>query len=243
MRIFFCFLAALFFLSSSPAAATSDPLLTKHQRDVISYFREIALGFEYGTASAVTRKWNAPMKIYVSGDATESVLKELDLVIRELNSLATDGFYIERVGAKEISNFHMFFGTRAEFTEIYPADIETVKKSSGIFRIFWNKENYIQRGYAFIHTRTSEKEQRHAIREELTQALGMGKDSYTYDDSIFQSRWTLPTEYAPIDREIVRCLYHPLMKVGLTGQAVDEVLTTILLSHDHVVDLAVTIEP
>jgi hypothetical protein len=150
--------------------------------------------------------------------------------VRELNDLATDGFQIYIVASKEESNFQLFFGTKGEFTSEYPADAETVKNSSGIFRIFWNKSNYITRGYAFIHNETSEREQRHAIREELTQALGLGKDSPLYPESIFQSRWTLPTEFLPIDREIIRCLYHPGMKVGLGQDDVEHALTQILLS-------------
>jgi hypothetical protein len=211
-------------------AGGTDPALSPHQRQVINYFKEVALGFEYGTASGLTRKWQTTMKIFVSGNPSAAVLEELDLVIRELNTLATDGFRIEIAERKEDSNFHLFFGSRNEFISQYPADTETVKNSSGIFRIFWNKANYIHRGYAFIHTAAAEKEQRHAVREELTQALGLGKDSPLYEDSIFQSRWTLPTTFADIDREVIRCLYDPRMKVGLDKNQVDAALTEILIT-------------
>jgi hypothetical protein len=208
----------------------TDPALSPHQREVINYFKEVALGFEYGTASGLTRKWQTTMKIFISGEPSEAVLQELRIVIEELNGLATDGFRIEIATHKEESNFHLFFGSRNAFTSMYPADTETVKHSSGIFRIFWNKSNYINRGYAFIHTATTEEEQRHAVREELTQALGLGRDSPMYDDSIFQSRWTLPTTFAEIDRQVIRCLYNPRMQVGLNQDQVDAALTEILLA-------------
>jgi hypothetical protein len=226
---------SIFFAWSSVQAReivlSTDPILTAHQRDVISYFKEIALGFEYGSASGITRKWKTPMTIFVQGSPSPSLELELDRVIMELNSLFSDGFTISRTDHKDSSNFVMFFGSRTEFVSKYPADSETVKTSSGIFRIFWNKTNFISRGYAFIHTAVSEQEQRHAIREELTQALGLGKDSPMYAESIFQAKWTIPTEYCEIDREVIRCLYHPLMKVGLTGEAVEQVLTEIFQSQ------------
>ena len=212
------------------APRATDPALSQRQRDVITYFKEVALGFEYGTASGITRKWQSPMRIFVSGEVSQVVLDELSLVMSELNELSSDGFAIEVVERKEDSNFHIFFGTKREFVSLYPADKETVRHSAGIFRIFWNQSNHITRGYAFIHNATSEREQRHAVREELTQALGLGKDSPLYEDSIFQSRWTLPTQFAEIDREIIRCLYHPAMKVGLNQDEVEGVLTEILLT-------------
>jgi hypothetical protein len=211
---------------------TTDPVLNEYQKDVIAYFKEIALGFEYGSASGITRKWRTPMKIFIGGEATAPVLEELDLVISELNELVSDGFRIEIVNNREESNFYIFFGSRNDFVSMYPADTETVKGSSGIFRIFWTRYNYISKGYAFIHTGTSEKEQRHAVREELTQSLGLGKDSLLYPESIFQSKWTLPTEFSAIDREIIRCLYHPRMKVGMMGEDVDMILTDIFLHQN-----------
>jgi hypothetical protein len=226
-------LTFLLLLAISPVfSAPTDPVLNSHQKEIISYFKEIALGFEYGSASGVTRKWKAPMKIFFTGNPSENVLKELTVVVDELNELATDGFHIEIVNTKEESNFHLFFGSRPDFASLYPADEETIKSSSGIFRIFWNKSNFITRGYAFIHDKASEKEQRHAIREELTQALGLGKDSPLYPESIFQARWTIPTEFLEIDREVIRYLYHPAMRTGLTGHEVEAVLTHIFISEN-----------
>ena len=58
-----------------------------------------------------------------------------------------------------------------------------------------------------------------SVEEELTQSLGLGKDSEKYPNSIFQSSWTQTTEYLPIDRELIRLLYHPEMKIGLNDIA------------------------
>ena len=76
--------------------------------------------------------------------------------------------------------------------------------------------------------RANAQEQMHLLREELTQSLGLGKDSEKYPNSIFQSSWTQTTEYLPIDRELIRLLYHPEMKIGLNDIAVEELLIEIL---------------
>ena len=44
--------------------------LTAYDESVIEYFNEIALGFEFGSASEVTRKWKNDMKIFVGGTKT-----------------------------------------------------------------------------------------------------------------------------------------------------------------------------
>jgi hypothetical protein len=76
--------------------------------------------------------------------------------------------------------------------------------------------------------RANSTEQKHLLREEFTQSLGLAKDSPLYMESIFQSAWTTTTEYAAIDKDLIRLLYHPDMGVGLNQAQVEEVLKEIL---------------
>jgi|TARA_B110000263_G_scaffold148027_1_gene128406 hypothetical protein len=39
--------------------------LNEYDLEVISYFKEITLGFENGEASEITRKWDSTMKIFI----------------------------------------------------------------------------------------------------------------------------------------------------------------------------------
>ena len=73
--------------------------------------------------------------------------------------------------------------------------------------------------------------QKHLLREELTQSLGLARDSSWYLESIFQSEWTTTNSYSDIDKELIRLLYHPRMRQGLDAERVDGVLTDILLSQ------------
>jgi hypothetical protein len=79
--------------------------------------------------------------------------------------------------------------------------------------------------------RANSIEQKHLLREEFTQSLGFARDSQLYMESIFQSDWTTTIEYAPIDQDLIRLLYHPEMSVGLNELEVDNALREILSSE------------
>jgi hypothetical protein len=82
--------------------------------------------------------------------------------------------------------------------------------------------------------RASLIEQKHLLREELTQSLGLAKDSNLYPESIFQQSFsTKTTEHAAIDRDLVRLLYHPEMKIGLNRDEVDNRLRSILFAEQQ----------
>jgi len=79
--------------------------------------------------------------------------------------------------------------------------------------------------------RANEQGQLHLLREELTQSLGLGQDSERYLNSIFQINWTTTSSYSQIDKDIIRLLYHPNMKVGLNENEVDLLLRSILINE------------
>jgi|TARA_B110000881_G_C18446723_1_gene448858 hypothetical protein len=79
--------------------------------------------------------------------------------------------------------------------------------------------------------RANEQAQWHLLREELTQSLGLAQDSERYLNSIFQINWTIISSYSQIDKDIIRLLYHPNMKVGLNENEVDLLLRSILLNE------------
>ncbi len=69
------------------------------------------------------------------------------------------------------------------------------------------------------------------ILEEVTQALGLMNDATAYPRSIFYETATdggFETEYAPVDRELIRLLYHPRMSAGLDAEAAEARLIEIL---------------
>jgi hypothetical protein len=219
-------------LQSFELRHTPDRLLTAYQKSVIGYFQEIALGFEYGTATPVTRKWRHDIKIFATGAPDEVHRREIDRVAAELNALIAADVRVLVVDSISDANLIVFFGDAQGFVAQFPCEARLVKGNSGLYHIFWNRKNEIVRGHIFIKTTTSEEEQRHTIREEITQAMGLGRDSDRFGDSIFRSSYTTVTEYSSIDRDIIRLLYHPSLPVGLTAGEAEAILTDILLGEN-----------
>ena len=77
------------------------PKLDEYDLEVISYFKEIALGFEFGSSSKITRKWCSDLKVFIGGETNSILLEELDNIISEISSLSTDNFNMEIVLGKK----------------------------------------------------------------------------------------------------------------------------------------------
>ncbi|MFP2996295.1 DUF2927 domain-containing protein [Spongiivirga sp. MCCC 1A20706] len=215
--------------SCSEDDSKTDLSLTSYELDQIEYLKEIALGFEFGSASEITRKWNGDMNIFVKGTSSSDLSAELSRIKDELNQLITDNFEMNIVSDESMANYIIFFGSANDYAALYPSQATLVSNNWGLFSIFWNGQNYLTNGHMYVDIeRANLEEQKHLLREELTQSLGLAKDSPRYDGSIFQEEWTRTNEYAQIDRDIIRLLYHPGVGVGLNSNEVDAVLRTIL---------------
>jgi hypothetical protein len=207
-------------------------VLTDYDRSVIEYFAEVALGFEFGGAPEVTRKWVTNMKIFVGGHKTPELMNELEDIVTEINSLATDGFSINIVTDSLQMNFYVFLGSGSAYASKYPSQSTLVAANWGLFTVYWDASDQIYQGNMYVDVdRANDLEEKHLLREELTQSLGLARDSQGYDDSIFQSAWTTTTEYAGIDRDLIRLLYHPEISTGLNKAQVEDLLTEIILNE------------
>jgi hypothetical protein len=206
--------------------------LSEHEINVIDYFKDVALGFEFGNATEVTRKWNSELKIFIGGEPTDELIDELEKIKTEINELTTDSFKISIVKDSSQSNYYIFFGPGTEYAQLYTSQANLVDSNWGLFSVFWNNQNQFISGHMYVDiSRANLNEQKHLLREELTQSLGFARDSQKYSESIFQSAWTTTTEYTLIDRDLIRLLYHPNMSIGLNESQVDDILKEILVSE------------
>ena len=206
--------------------------LSPYDLERIAYFKEIALGFEFSSAAQITRKWTTDLSIYVSGNPGQELSQELDQIIAELNELTQGSIYLKRVSKKAQSNFHIFFGPAKKYASLYPESASQAEDNWGLFFVYWNGKQELNQGHMYVDiSRADPSEQKHLLREELTQALGLAKDSKTYPDSIFQQDWSTTTQYSLLDKDLIRLLYHPDMAIGLDKQAVDCYLSHLLLAE------------
>jgi hypothetical protein len=185
---------------------SDEPKVKKeHSVESKEYFNEIALKSEFKGNMKNVLKWTSDMKIYVDGNKKGYLIDELKRIVSELNGII-DPIEIKIVNSKSESNYIVYFGNyqnlKNDYKIYYP---ELLENNYGYFEIMPNNSGLM---YVDI-TRTSNVDaQKHLLREELTQSLGLVNDSYRYPESIFYQGWTTTTEFAPIDRELIDMLYN-----------------------------------
>jgi hypothetical protein len=215
------------FAGTSSEAWQTNPLVPQgvYTQDQIDYFLEIALGSEFGRASAVVRKWTRNIRIKTIGSPTNEDRMTLNRVIEDINAI------IGRTQLKideQRPDVEIYFVPESDFT-IYEPNYRPT--NFGFFWIWWNRSSEIVRARIMISTdRITQKERSHLIREELTQILGLMKDSWAYKESIFYQGWTATTTYAEIDKVSIEILYRSEILPGMTRRQVEEVLLPLKLN-------------
>ena len=232
-NLLFVLAASVFLVSCSKDDEAIAPGLTAYNESVVDYFKEVALGFEFGNESKITRRWEGNMKLFIGGKPTPALLAETNRIVGEINDLANNEFNVEVVSDSLQSNFYIFFGSGNSYAAIFPAQSSFVASNWGLFSVSYTSSSVLFKGHLYVDIyRANLIEQKHLLREELTQSLGLARDSDLYPESIFQQSFsTKTTDYAPIDKDLIRLLYHPKMKVGLDRDQVDKLLRDILLAE------------
>lgn len=221
----------------------------------IAYMKAVALGFESGGLSEVIRKWKQDvyLKVHacndsgVTSDLNASDFAEISSVVTELNSLIdsinitlintsvtniceseTHAAYASGSCYKSLNpaaNINLWITTRARWETISGLDASgldgqfTVNNSNG--------EMYAAR--TWVNSAQSETNRKSLLREEFTQALGFGKDSEIYSDSIFYETggdggWA--TAFSELDKKIIQMVYDPRAEIGMNGPQVEAALAT-----------------
>lgn len=172
-----------------------------------NYFKEICYGSEFGSENASVVRWEKNMKIFVSGQKPDYLINELNSIVSELNSII-DPIQITFVNNKSDANYVIYFCSASQYGNAEPAAAPYVEDNYGLFIV--NRTDEIKSGsmYVDIYRCNTIDVQKHILREELTQSLGLMKDSYSHVNSIFYQGWTETTSYAPIDVELIEILYN-----------------------------------
>ncbi|MFT6941609.1 MAG: hypothetical protein ACJASN_003110 [Cyclobacteriaceae bacterium] len=243
-RLSNCFLLTVVFvglLLLTKCDSSSDPELTSSlselKQDVVQYFTEVALGSENGNSSEIVRKWGTAMRIFVGGeDADPELLAVLEETITIINGLSTDGFEIDIVTDSIAANTYLYFGIRERYLDQFPNHEASLCGNLALFYIWWQSDRIFQ-AQIFINVETKTfTQQRSLILEEVTQSLGLGKDSLLYKESIFYETSVdgrFAQDFADIDLELIRLLYNPRMRVGLDRNEVVALLSIILLEEQE----------
>ena len=177
MKILVVFISIIFFSNSSISQIDSN--------EVNAYFNEIALKDEFsGEVLSNPIKWTSDIRIYVKGEKKQYLILELSKIISELNDLI-EYINISIVSDSTQSNMPIFFGSMEEYNIIFPYS-RKYSNQLGLGSL-WTNNNEIYFAKIFVDTKNhlSISEEKHVLREELTQCLGLPNYSWKYPNSIF----------------------------------------------------------
>lgn len=204
--------------SINPPEESELPLAKK-------YLLDIALGSEFGGNSATLKKWGSNLKIYLKDTTHHDLVEEFNQITAEINELS-EGIKMERVDQETEANFVIFFSDQDTYAAFEPNARDHVAGNYGLVWIYWDSQCTITRGSMYVDVfRTVDINcQKHLLREELTQGLGLLNDSYTYPQSIFYQDWTCTTGYAEVDRELLQYFLDESVLPCMHREALTEVL-------------------
>lgn len=188
----------------------------------IEYFLEIALGTEFGNTTPRVRKWVTNPHILVLGTPTEEDSTELARIIDEINTINQK---VTLSIAEGFGDIRIHFVPQSEFGSLEP---NYVLGNSGFVYVNWNADGELTRANILIASDISQSFRLHLLREELTQGLGLLRDSFTYPESIFYQGSSEVLAYLPIDRTVIELLYRSEVRTGMTESRVTEALCAIM---------------
>jgi hypothetical protein len=106
------------------------------------------------------------------------------------------------------ANLIVLFGSAQDYNKYDSGSVGYTDHNQGLFIAYGGEELTYATMYVDVERTTRNNAQKHLLREELTQSLGLCNDSYDYPESIFYQGWTETTEYADIDKELIQMLYN-----------------------------------
>ena len=200
----------------------AEPAIPEFPYDprAVEYLSQVGFGSEYGSTAPVLHKWTRDIKLRVLGSPTPADLESLREIVADLNSLING---IKLTLVEDSADLNIYFLPEPQFATVEPTYIPV---NYGFFRVWWDHQGAIYKGRILVASQGITQEERsHLIREEVTQSLGLFRDSWDYPDSIFYQGWTATGQFSEIDSPTIQLLYQPQLLPGMTKLEVKNLLS------------------
>jgi len=197
-------------------------------------FYEVALGSEYGQATLLVRKWVKPLRIYVEHQQGNHQLHDelLNAHISHLQQIT--GLDIKRVSKRSQSNIDFFFTSQKMMPalverEIDSASLQYIHGSVCLASVTFNQRQEVDSADVFIPIDQARMHGKlvSCIVEELTQILGLIRDSDLVYPSIFNDK-SQDQLLTGLDEILLRLLYEPAIVSGMNKQQLSPILAKLL---------------
>ena len=205
---------------------------------IIESFLEVGLGAEHGISPNLNlRKWNKPIRIYVEHNVGDELLhnKLLNAHIEQLKQITK--LDIQRVENKSVANIFYFFTRQSEIRRLVEDKLggDVAKNLHGSVCLASAKidnKNVITSAHIFIPIDLARMHGKlvACIVEEITQSLGLFRDSELVFPSIFNDK-TKNTLLTGLDEILLRLLSDKRIKAGMSQTELKPILISILTEY------------
>lgn len=181
--------------------------------DVIRWFSEVALDAEFSDSGdpSLLQKWTGPIRYSIDGTPTDQDLQVLERFCGFLNTI--EGFPgIAPAEETWDTNLWIHFCTQEQMVN-YLGD-NFYGMDGGV--TFWYTDNEIYDATICYRSDIDQYVRNSVILEEIFNGLGPIQDTDLRSDSICYSGYSTPQELTAVDELILKLLYHPEMRCGMT---------------------------
>lgn len=185
----------------------------------LGYFAEIAPGFEFSALPPVIRKWRYDVTLRPGPGVRPDERRYLDSLAAELTGLIGGAV---RVLVAPGGSVDVDFLSDADFARWVPPDV--APRVGAYFSVQVDASQHLFAASAVIRAGLDPLQRRRLLREEVTQLLGLGQDSWRYPESTFYQGGGSAQAFLPIDRALVEMLYRPEVTAGMTAEQAVAVL-------------------
>lgn len=201
---------------------------------LVQAFNEVALQNEYEAMAKPVRKWNKPVKVWLTHKVAEAD-KHTQLVQMHLSHLSQiTGHSISLADDNKSANVHVVFTQQSSWAQdvaqlLGAGATSKIKNAVCMASFKLNARGEIDQAWVVIPVDQAEMHRKlvSCIVEELTQVMGLPNDSEKVYPSIFNDK-TPEDLLTGLDSLLLKMLYHPHLKIGMTAEQVRPVLHQII---------------
>ncbi|WP_367197031.1 DUF2927 domain-containing protein [Amorphus sp. 3PC139-8] len=214
-------------MSGTVNADETNGLKPRALRDA---FFKVVFGLEYGRLfgeSQRVKKYTEPVRYKVINAAAEDRSSEVNAFLASLPG-KIDGLKTLPARDRDQANFLVFLVDRDKFADVVSKELHTDAIAMGARCLVGvnTRRGRILHSTAVIVADDPYLFKRCTV-EEILQGLGPMNDNDSLTESVFNDA-SRHTTFTPFDQALMRMLYHPSIRPGMTGSQVNDVLPQVL---------------
>ncbi len=209
--------------------------VARSNADLAADFLDLTFALESGEKLDRLLRYEAPIRIHVASPALAAYVSDIEALLARLRREAGVDIALTDTPAK--AQIRIQAVPTAQLARVYPAaacfivpgetDWTDFLRSRPDSLLRWSRQKTLEGAAIFLPTDTTPQDVRDCLHEEITQALGPANDLYRLPDTIWNDD-NLHGIATPFDMLMLRLLYQPELKSGMTRAATAAALPALL---------------